>query len=330
MLQFLNLLKRNNHEINLSHRSSHFKFFYESVFGNRQNHWRDGPNIESLLLLDDYERKLAEKTLIDHLEKNDSFIFECVGILKSRKAGKYLRNIFPKCYVSLLPSCGLALWRIYKEESVISIIGMLLNHTDEFTKIDAVTALGQIDNQNAKSLLCKALTDDSSLVRYNALRYISGLEGNIEKLSLIARITSNESYNNEDSYHDKVSELLNTTNETRHQDVIYHGNHINIGKISWKVKYNILDLMLCEGRILMIYNYMQYLKGEVAHNLEAYTFDGRLIWTAENPEVGATDAYTNFYRGNLLSSTITVGNFAGYKCVINIKDGKLIKAEFTK
>ncbi len=331
MFNILNFFKKSsNNLINLSKRSSKFKLFYESVFGNRKNNWRDGPDIESLLCLNGYEKNLAEKILIDNLKNKDPFIFECVGVLKSKKSTKYLKSIFPNCHVSIIPSCGLALWRIHKDERVIGIIGMLLNHTDEFRKIDAIIALGQINDQKAKFLLCRALTDKSYLARYNALRYLSGLEGTLDKFHQIAQITCDASFNSGDSYHDDVSALLKSVSTIPNKYLFYHGNHINFAGTVWKVKHDIIGITLCDNKILIIFDYMQYPTNEVAHNLEAYSLQEELIWLGENPEVGPTDAYTNFYRNNFSDKSIDVGNFAGYKCTINIFDGKLIKSEFTK
>jgi hypothetical protein len=81
-----------------------------------------------------------------------------------------------------------------------------------------------------------------------------------------------------------------------------------------------------EDRVIVIHDYMAYPLNKAAPNLVAYSLTDELLWVAENPGKGATDAYTNF----ISESPLIVGNFAGFNCTIETITGRLLHAEFTK
>jgi hypothetical protein len=88
--------------------------------------------------------------------------------------------------------------------------------------------------------------------------------------------------------------------------------------------------MVYDNYVLLILDYMSFPKEYPAANLEAYTKDGKKIWVASNIGLGRTDAYVNFCGHGVAANTIIVGNFAGFQCLINVLDGKLLKTYFTK
>ncbi|MDH5178080.1 MAG: hypothetical protein OEY07_00255 [Gammaproteobacteria bacterium] len=95
--------------------------------------------------------------------------------------------------------------------------------------------------------------------------------------------------------------------------------------------YNILDAIESDGALLVIYDYMEFPPNQPAHNLVRINEKGKQLWEAENPTGSQTDAYTNFIRtGKTLPGNIAANNFSGYYCIIDISNGKLINARFTK
>jgi hypothetical protein len=87
-----------------------------------------------------------------------------------------------------------------------------------------------------------------------------------------------------------------------------------------------MEAIRLEDRILVIHDYMAYPQGRAAQNFLAYTPDGKILWTAQNPGAGSADAYVNF----MSESPLRVWNFACYVCTIDAQSGELLHAQFTK
>jgi hypothetical protein len=95
--------------------------------------------------------------------------------------------------------------------------------------------------------------------------------------------------------------------------------------------HSILDAIESEGALLVIYDHMEFPKNQPAPNLVRIDEKGKQLWEAENPTGSQTDAYTKFNRTVKASpGNIAAYNFSGYYCVIDISNGKLIDAQFTK
>ena len=88
----------------------------------------------------------------------------------------------------------------------------------------------------------------------------------------------------------------------------------------------ILDTRQIGDRILVIYDYMDFPRWRQAHSLVAYDIDGNELWTAEHPTRETSDCYVNF----MSDEPLWIGNFAGFKCQIDLVNGKLIEKIFTK
>jgi len=101
---------------------------------------------------------------------------------------------------------------------------------------------------------------------------------------------------------------------------------LRIGDTVLDMPHPILDARQIGDRIVVIFDYMDYPKWRQAQNLEAFDLTGKKLWTAEHPTNETADCYVNFMGDDPL----TLGNFAGYKCVIDESTGKLLKSEFTK
>lgn len=91
-------------------------------------------------------------------------------------------------------------------------------------------------------------------------------------------------------------------------------------------KYPVLDAREIDGKIIVIYDYMEFPKNEPARNMFAYSKLGSEIWRAEGINMGATDAYTNV----LSEFPFKVGNFSSFSVCLDINTGRVIDKEFTK
>ena len=101
---------------------------------------------------------------------------------------------------------------------------------------------------------------------------------------------------------------------------------LRIGNKKFDMPYPILDARLIDDQVGVIFNYMDFPKWRQAQNLKAFDLSGQELWTAEHPTNQTNDCYVNFIK----DSPLTVGNFAGYKCVIDESTGKLLESNFMK
>jgi uncharacterized Fe-S cluster-containing radical SAM superfamily enzyme len=90
--------------------------------------------------------------------------------------------------------------------------------------------------------------------------------------------------------------------------------------------YVVLDAREVEGRVFVLYDYMDFPRGEPSRNLFAYDQKGNELWRAEDIGFGAIDGYTNI----ISESPLTVGNFACFECTIDMNTGKVLDKSFTK
>lgn len=79
-------------------------------------------------------------------------------------------------------------------------------------------------------------------------------------------------------------------------------------------------------RVVLIYDYMAGPRHRQFQNLEAFSFSGERLWTAEHPTSETADAYVEF----ISTSPLAVWNFACYRCTIDPSSGRLIESQFTK
>jgi hypothetical protein len=96
--------------------------------------------------------------------------------------------------------------------------------------------------------------------------------------------------------------------------------------------YEIMLLPILETRetgdtLLVLYDHMAFPSGSPARNLFAYSMaTGKELWRAQDIHQGPTDGYTK-----IISTTpLVVGNFAGFRCDIDIETGRVLNTAFTK
>lgn len=105
---------------------------------------------------------------------------------------------------------------------------------------------------------------------------------------------------------------------------------IEINGSTVELPYSILEAMEFEQYILVIFDYMEFNQNAVTPNFHCINQDGSVLWVAENPTTKSTDYFTNFASSDLSGSQVVVYNFAGFTCMIDLANGKLLKSEFTK
>jgi hypothetical protein len=94
----------------------------------------------------------------------------------------------------------------------------------------------------------------------------------------------------------------------------------------WDLHRPVLDAHQINDRIIVVFDYMSFPKRQQAKNLMAYDLNRNLLWVAEHPTTEATDTYVKIVEEKPLKAW----NFACYFCEIDIQNGKLLRAEFTK
>lgn len=104
------------------------------------------------------------------------------------------------------------------------------------------------------------------------------------------------------------------------------GKQLQLDETVLDLKHPILDVRQFSDRIVVIFDYMDFPKWRQARNLRAFNLQGKELWIAEHPTNETADCYVNFMKDDPL----TVGNFAGYRCIIDTSTGKLLESVFTK
>jgi hypothetical protein len=93
----------------------------------------------------------------------------------------------------------------------------------------------------------------------------------------------------------------------------------------FKSEYSVLDKVELDDLVLVIYDYMEFQKGEAQNNLIAYDKNGTKVWVAESPG-NRVSAYYKFVS----TSPLVANSFCSHTCTINNSTGKLIKKVFYK
>ena len=108
----------------------------------------------------------------------------------------------------------------------------------------------------------------------------------------------------------------------------FSGDHVQIGKSSWKVEFPIRDAVVLGDKVILLYDpdSPEAIRFRQFKNLVAYNVHGEKLWTAEHPTNETAAVYVNLMSSNPLR----VWNFGCFVCEIDPANGKLIKAEFTK
>ena len=103
-------------------------------------------------------------------------------------------------------------------------------------------------------------------------------------------------------------------------------NNIVFSRGRIKAAYPVFEAREIGERVLVLYDYMAFPRGEPSRNLFAYDLTGKQLWRAEDIGQGATDGYTNI----ISEVPLIVGNFACFNCTIDISTGKVLEKKFTK
>jgi hypothetical protein len=103
-------------------------------------------------------------------------------------------------------------------------------------------------------------------------------------------------------------------------------HHVSVRDVQWDLGRPVLDAHQIDDKVVLVFDYMSFPKGEQAKNLMAYDLERNLLWVAEHPTKEAADTYVEIVDENPLKAW----NFACYLCEIDIQTGRLLHAEFTK
>ncbi|WP_016957986.1 hypothetical protein [Catenovulum agarivorans] len=110
----------------------------------------------------------------------------------------------------------------------------------------------------------------------------------------------------------------------------FNKNIIAVNGNEIELPHTIIDATEVGDNICVIFDYMEFNVNSAASNLQCIDYSGSVVWVAENPTNQNTDAYTNFIISSSSESYITVGNFVGCNCKINVTTGKLIQAALVR
>jgi hypothetical protein len=107
----------------------------------------------------------------------------------------------------------------------------------------------------------------------------------------------------------------------------FKGKNLEIDGTSLELDFQIDDVRIIDNRAIVLFkNNALAPKNRQFNNCHAYDNQGKLIWVAEHPTNETSDFYVNFVS----SEDNRLWNFACFVCQLDFKNGKLIKADFTK
>ncbi|MFN7731979.1 MAG: hypothetical protein ACK5OB_08750 [Pirellula sp.] len=102
---------------------------------------------------------------------------------------------------------------------------------------------------------------------------------------------------------------------------------LRLNDVEYTLDLPIIDAATDGERVFVVFDYMAFPKSQPAANLVALDVNSKLLWTVTGQPIDhPTAAYTKITR----IDPLTVGNFAGFSCVIDCACGKLLESEFTK
>ena len=109
-------------------------------------------------------------------------------------------------------------------------------------------------------------------------------------------------------------------------EVSISGQTVSVAGHVWQAPWPIRQGVIIDDRVILLYDYMAGPKDRQFRNLEAFSFSGKRLWTAEHPTSDIADVYVEFISINPL----TVWDFACYRCIIDPSNGRLTESHFTK
>ena len=108
--------------------------------------------------------------------------------------------------------------------------------------------------------------------------------------------------------------------------VDFSGHTVSVAGHTWRAPWPVKQAAVLGERVVLLYDYMAAPQGRQFRNLQAFTFGGEPLWTAEHPTSEAVDAYVEI----LSTDPLIIWDFAGYRCTIDPSNGRLVDAEFAK
>jgi hypothetical protein len=109
-------------------------------------------------------------------------------------------------------------------------------------------------------------------------------------------------------------------------DSWFEGNTLVVGEKRLPMDYPIHQVIEYSDFIIVLYAYDSYKGRGRFSNLVAVNRNGEEIWKADHPVNAPTSAYVEMVN----EDPLVAWNFAGYRCTIDINNGKIIEAVFTK
>jgi hypothetical protein len=106
----------------------------------------------------------------------------------------------------------------------------------------------------------------------------------------------------------------------------FRENHLFIEGRDIELPYPIHEIQKVDSKIIIIYYYMSGPKQGQFKNCVAYDLQGNFLWTGEHPTTNENDVYLNFVK----IYPLILANFAGFDCELDINNGKLKRATFSK
>lgn len=106
----------------------------------------------------------------------------------------------------------------------------------------------------------------------------------------------------------------------------FTGNVLCFDGRSWEMEWEIADCRLAEDLLVVLFSHSAGPRWRQFRNLQAFSKDGRRIWTAEHPTSETADCYVAITS----MDPFTAWSFAGYSCQIDARTGRLVRAEFVK
>ena len=105
------------------------------------------------------------------------------------------------------------------------------------------------------------------------------------------------------------------------------GSTVRIGTQEIQTGFPIRDAFVSGDRVIILYE-PNSLEGKVGQfpNLQAFTFSGEEVWTAELPTSTTGECYYQIAS----KDPLVVYSYHSFECEINPSDGKIVRKHFLK
>lgn len=109
--------------------------------------------------------------------------------------------------------------------------------------------------------------------------------------------------------------------------VSFSERQLSVGSQSWQLEYDILDAFAVGHRVIVLYNPDAHREtfGQFP-NLEAFSFDGQKLWTAQLPTHESGDSYHRAY----FKDGLIADSWKSFACRIDEATGQIQSKVFFK